>query len=410
MAYFAHTSKNGVFRIKGDKDVEISVFGIQIVSGSSSQLGFYKIYCSYMILKGKIGSINEVFPEKLIVKIKGIEEWFEKKSVGYSHADGKISISLEDRVVENLLSTDHFTIDIVCYVNFNFNYRENIVKEIVTIVISFKCKTTFLEAIKWEEKLRQVFSLFFRKQLRIEEVSFFIPEEDKEFFYAHSDPRDFYKGEIKHRNEAIIRYSDSILFNELLKIFLNAEPRLSKLMETYFLMELNHSLYNENAFLTWVFELDSFIKKGKQKNISRKEAMRGFSKNLTLKLDEKYDPLLEELFKKWLSISNERAKFYGESLQSRLVMYFSHRKFFKDLISINPDGFFKKIVKTRNHLVHPKLNLHEDVIPNKDMNLYQSKLRLLMYCIILIELGMDESLMVERLISNTSPIFTPLSS
>jgi len=292
---------------------------------------------------------------------------------------------------------DQVTIDLECYANFNFKYRDNIVKEIISIVIHFKSKTALPEALKWEEKLRQVFSLFFRKQLKIEEISFFIPEVDKEFFYAHSDSRDFYKGEIKHRNEAIIRYSDSILFKEFLEDFLKAGPRLSKLIETYFLMELNHSLYNENAFLTWVFELDAFIKKAKQKNVSKEDAFKDLSKELVQKLEQKNDHLLEELFNKWYVLTNEKTKFYGEALQNRLLRYFSSSRFFKELVSINPEDFFDKVVKTRNHLAHPILRPKKNLIPKQDMYFYQSKLRLIVYCIILLELGVDEDFLIQRL-------------
>lgn len=387
----------GVFRLKGGKDVEVSIFGIQVVSGSSSQLGLYEVYCQSMILKGKTNSMEEVFPKKMIVKIKGLEEWFEKKAVDYSHDGNKISISSEERIIETLFISDQVTIDLECYANFNFKFRDNIVREIVAIVIGFKGEISFPEAIKREEKLRQVFSLFFRKQLRIEEVSFFIPKVDKEFCYIHSDSRDFYGGEIKHRNEAIIRYSDSNLFEKFIKNFLNAEPRLEKLIETFFLMELNHSLYSENAFLTWVFELDAFIKKGEQGDISKDEAMKGFSNPLIDKIDQNNDPILNELFQKFYSLSNERAKFYGETLQTRLNSFFSNTRFFKDLVSSDPEGFFKKIVKTRNHLVHPKLDPNKDVIPTKDLYLYQSKLRLIVYCLILLNLGMNEDLLIERL-------------
>ena len=387
----------GVFRLKGDIDIEVSIFGIQIISGSSSQLGIYKIYAQSIILKGKTSSLEEVFPQKLIFKIKGLEEWFEGKAVEYSREGDKIAVFSEKRIVENILLTKDLSISLECYANFNFRYRDNVVREIVSIVVNFEKEISFKEGIKWEEKLRQVFSLFFRKQLLIEEISFFISEVDKEFFYAHSDSRDFYKGEIKHRNEAIIRYSDSILFQKILENFLIAEPRLAKLIETFFLMELNHSLYNENAFLTWVFELDAFIKKAKQKDISKPEAFKHLSKELVQKIEQNNDPFLKELFNKWYDLTNEKAKFYGEALQNRLVRYFSSSKFFREFISVNPEDFFDKIVKTRNHLAHPTLNPKKNIIPTQDMYVYQSKLRLIVYCIILLELGIDEDFLIERL-------------
>lgn len=387
----------GVFRLKGGKDIEVSIFGIQVISGSSSQLGIFKIYCQQIIVQGITSSLQEIFPQKLIIKIKGLEEWFEKKAVGYSHDDNKIAVFSEKRIVENILYTDDLSIELECYANFNFKYRDNVVREIVSIVVNFKKEISFTKGIKWEEKIRQVFSLFFRKQLKIEEISFFIPGVDKEFFYGHSDSRDFYKGEIKHRNEAIIRYSDSSLFQKVFENFLKAEPRLSKLIETFFLMELNHSLYNENAFLTWVFELDAFIKKAKQKDISKEEAFKNLSEELVQKLEQKNDPLLEELFKKWYDLTNEKAKFYGEALQNRLVRNFSSSKFFRELISINPEDFFDKVVKTRNHLAHPTLKPNKNVIPKHEMYVYQSKLRLTVYCIILLELGVDENFLVDRL-------------
>jgi hypothetical protein len=126
-------------------------------------------------------------------------------------------------------------------------------------------------------------------------------------------------------------------------------------------MELNHSLYNENAFLTLVFELDFFIKKGKQKNIPKEEAMKEFSLGLIHRLKKKDDNLLQELFEQWYSLANEKAKFNEESLQTRLVRFFSTKRFYIELISSDPEGFFKRIVKTRNHLVHPKLGPHSDV-------------------------------------------------
>lgn len=399
----------GVFRLKGGKDIEVSIFGIQVVSGSSSQLGIYKIYCQSMILNGETSLLETVFPKRLILKIRGIEDWFEKKTVEYSQEGRKISISSEEKIIENLFISDQVTIDLECYANFNFKLRDNIVREIVSIVISFKEQTSFPEAIKWEEKLRQVFSLFFRKQLRIEEASFFISKVEKEFFYVHSDSRDFYGGEIKHRNEAIIRYSDSTLFKGLIENFLNAEPRLVKLMETFFLMELNHSLYNENAFLTWVFELDSFIKKGKQKNIPRNEAIKEFTLGLAEKLEKNEDPFLGELFEKWYSLANEKTKFDEETLQTRLNRFFSNKRFFKELISSDPEGFFKRVVKTRNHLVHPKLEPNKDVIPTKDLYLYQSKLRLIVYCLILLNLGVNEDLLIERLKAIPYEIVKPIN-
>lgn len=399
----------GVFRLKGGKDIEVSIFGIQIVSGSSSQLGIYKIYCQSMILKSSTNSLESVFPQKLVLKIKGLEEWFEQKAVGHSHEGNKISVFSEKRIVEDILTTDQVSINLECYANFNIQYRDNIVKEFVTIVIGFKSNTNLFEALKWKEKIRRVFSLFFRKQLRVEEASFFIPEVDLEFFYVHSDSRDFYKRAIKHRNESIIRYSDSILFREVLKNFLLAEPRLSQLMETYFLMELNHSLYNVNAFLTWVFELDAFIKKAKQNDISKEEAVKDLSKELVQKLEQKNDPLLEELFNKWYALTNEKAKSFGEALQSRLLRYFSSSSFFQELISVNPEDFFDKVVKTRNHLAHPALKPKKNLIPNQDMPIYQSKLRLMVYCVILLELGVEERLLIERLKVIPYPIVKPLN-
>lgn len=239
-------------------------------------------------------------------------------------------------------------------------------------------------------------------------MSFFVPKVEKEFFYLHSDSRDFYRRGIKHRNEAIIRYSDSIEFKKLLKNFFHAESRLSRLMETYFLMELNHSLYSENAFLAWVFELESYLKKGKQRNISRDEAMKGLSENLILKLKKNYDPLLQELFQKYYSLANEKAKFNGDTLQSRLTRFFKNQTFFKELISTNPEDFFLRVVKTRNYLAHPKLDPHEKVLFGQDLYLYQDKLRLVVYCLIMIELGMDEQLLIDRLKSpihrNTKPL------
>lgn len=399
----------GVFRLREGKDFEVSIFGIQIGSYSSSQLGFYEIYCRSMIIKGKTLSLEEVFPEKLVVKIKGLEEWFEKKAVGYSHEDNKIAVFSEKRIVENLLKTDQVTIDLECYANFNFRYRDNIVKEIVCLVVDFKVLIPFPEAITWTEKLRQIFSLYFRKQLRIEEVSLFIPKVDTEFFYAQSDSRDFYKGKIKHRNEAIIRYSDSPLFKELIRNFLSTEPRLKKLIETFFLMESNHSLYSENAFLTWVFELDAFIKKSKQKDISKEEAFKNLSEELVQKLKQKNDPMLEELFNKWYALTNEKAKFYGEVLQNRLIRYFGSSKFFKELISTNPEDFFDKVVKTRNYLAHPTINPNKNVIQKEEMYVYQSKMRLIVYCVILLELGVDETLLIDRLKAIPYPIVKPLN-
>lgn len=399
----------GVFRLRDGKDFEVSIFGIQIGSYSSSQLGFYEIYCRSMIIKGKTLSLEEVFPQKLIVKIKGLEEWFEKKAVGFSDEDNRIAVFSEKRIVENLLETDEVAIDLECYANFNFKYRDKIVKEIVCLVVDFKELIPFPEAIKWTEKLRQIFSLYFRKQLWIEEVSLFFPKVDTEFFYAQSDSRDFYKGKIQHRNEAIIRYSDSPLFKEFIRNFLNTEPRLKKLIETFFLMESNHSLYSENAFLTWVFELDAFIKKAKQKDISKEEALKDFSKDLVKRLREDKDPLMRELFKKLYALSNEKAKFYGEALQNRLIRYFSSLEFFKELISTNPEDFFDKVVKTRNYLAHPTTNPKKNIIQKEDMYVYQSKLRLIVYCIILLELGVDETFLIDRLKAIPYPIVKPLN-
>lgn len=399
----------GVFRLKNGKDFEVSIYGIQIGSYSSSQLGFYEIYCRSMIVKGKTLSLEEIFPQKLIVKIKGLEKWFEKKAVGYSHEDNKISVFSEKRIVENLLKTDQVTIDLECYANFNFQYRDNIVKEIVCLVVDFKELIPFPEAIKWAEKLRQIFSFYFRKQLTIEEVSLFIPKVDTEFFYAQSDSRDFYKGKIQHGNDAIIRYSDSPLFKEFIRNFLNAEPRLKKLIETFFMMESNHSLFSENAFLTWVFELDAFIKKAKQKDISEEEAFKDLSKDLVQRLREDKDPLMRELFQKWYALSNEKAKFFGEALQNRLIRYFGSLKFFKELISTNPEDFFDKVVKTRNYLAHPTINPKKNVIQKEEMYVYQSKMRLIVYCIILLELGVDETLLIDRLKAIPYPIVKPLN-
>jgi hypothetical protein len=399
----------GVFRLKDGKDVEVSIFGIQIVSYSSSHLGFYKIYCKSIILNANTIKIEEVFPEKLVVKIRGLEEWFEKKGVHITNEGFKRILSFENRIIEEIYENEHVKIDLVCYVNFLYEYRNKTIKELVSFVVLSKNLIQFSESEKWIEKLRQICSLFFRKQLKIEEISFFVPEIDTECYYVYSDAMDYYKGEIKSRNEAIIRYSDTDLFRNLINNFLQAEPRLRKLMDTFFLMELNHSLYNENAFLTWVFELDSFIKKGKQKNISKREAMKDLSHRLISKLDEKDDPLLEELFKKWHSLSNEKAKFYGETLQARLVRYFGLRKFFKDLISTNSDDFFERVVKTRNHLAHPSLSPHSKVIPTKELFTYQSKLRLAVYCLILVELGMDEELMIQRMKASPASIIKPLN-
>lgn len=80
-----------------------------------------------------------------------------------------------------------------------------------------------------------------------------------------------------------------------------------------------------------------------------------------------------------------------------MVRYFSGRNFFTALISTDPEDFFERIVKTRNHFVHPTLKPHKKVILSKDMYLYQTKLRLLVYCVILLELGTDQDLMIERL-------------
>lgn len=398
----------GVFRLKDGKDYELSILEMQVVSYSASQLGFFEVFCKSLIINGQTISLEQVFPEKLTVKIKGLEEWFEKKAVDYSCESNKISVFSEERIIENLTFTDQVTIDLECYSLSNFKYRDIFIQEIVSIVVCFKEKIPFSKAVIWEEKLRQVFSLFFRKQLRVEEVSFFVPKVEKEFFYLHSDSRDFYQRGIKHRNEAIIRYSDSIEFKKLLKNFFHAESRLSRLMETYFQMELNHSLYSENAFLAWVFELDSFIKKGEQKDISKDEAMKGFSKQLINKVKKEDDPLFQKLFLKFYSLSNERAKFYGNSLQTRLITFFENKRFFEELISNNIEEFFLKIIKTRNNLAHPKLNPDEKVLFGQDLYLYQDKLRLIVYCLIMIELGMDEQLLIDRLKSpihrNTKPL------
>lgn len=173
-------------------------------------------------------------------------------------------------------------------------------------------------------------------------------------------------------------------------------------------MEGNHSLYSENAFLTWVFELDSFIKKGEQKDISKDEAMKKFSKPLINKIKKEDDPLLKELFKKYYSLANEKVKFNGDTLQSRLTRFFKNQTFFKELISTNPEDYFLRVVKTRNYLAHPKLDPHEKVLFGQDLYIYQDKLRLVVYCLIMIELGMDEQLLIDRLKSpihrNTKPL------
>lgn len=398
----------GVFRLKDRKDYEISIFGIQIVSGSSSQLGFYEVICSSMIVKLKINSIDEVFPEKLVIKISGLEEWFEKKAIEFSQNGKKISISSGEKIIENLFTSDQIKIDLECYANFNFKYRDNIVKEIVAIAITFKSQITLKEALKWEENLRRIFSLFFRKQLRVEEVSFFITMVENEYFYTHSDTRDFYKGEVKHRNEAVLRYSDTELFKNIISKYINLKPNVDRLLNTYFLIESNHSLYSENAFLTWIFELDSFIKKDKQQNISQQEVRKSFSKELTLKLEEGRDPLLQELFHHMYSLANEKAKFFENSLQSRLVRYFGEKQFFYELVSNDPEVFFDRVVKTRNYLAHPRIEPHEKVLFGKDLYIYQDKLRLIVYCLILLELGMDEQLLIDRLKNpiqrNTKPL------
>lgn len=116
-----------------------------------------------------------------------------------------------------------------------------------------------------------------------------------------------------------------------------------------------------------------------------------------MQLKQKNDPLLEELFNKWYDLNNEKAKFYGEALQNRLVRNFNSSKFFRELISINPEDFFDKVVKTRNHLAHPTLKSNKNVIPKHEMYDYQSKLRLTVYCIILLELGVDEDFLIGRL-------------
>ncbi|MEX2512349.1 MAG: HEPN domain-containing protein [Cyclobacteriaceae bacterium] len=399
----------GVFRLKEGKDIELSIFGIHVVSGSSSQLGFYKIYCKSMILNGQTSNLEEVFPEKLVLKISGLEEWYEKNTVEFSHEGEKFFLSAEKRIIEKVYSTEQIDVNLECYATFSFKCRYNSVKEIIELTVHFHESIEFSKAEKWIENLRKIFSLFFRKQLKIEEVSFIIPKVAKEFYYVHSDSRDFYHWKIKDKDEAIVRYSDANLFIEVIKNFLQAEPRLKKLMDSYFLMELNHSLYSENAFLTWVFELDSFIKKGNQKDISREEVMKGFSERLVSKITKKEDPLLEELFKKWYSISNEKAKFFGETLQIRLIRYFGHRRFFKEIISNHPEGFFEKVVKTRNFLAHPTLRPREKVIPPEQMYAYQSKLRLLVYCLILTELGMNEDLLIERLKSKSQGNLMPIN-
>jgi hypothetical protein len=387
----------GIFRLKGGEDFEVSVFGIQVVSGTSSQLGVYKIYCNSMILKEKISNLEEVFTEKLVLKISGLDEWHEKHAVKLKNGGRSISFSTEDSIIETIYVSDLIEIKLECYAISSFTYRNKKVKEVIELVVYFHDSIQFLEANKWIESLRQVISLFFRKQLKIEEVSFFLPEGDKKIYWVYSDSRDFYGREINHRNEAIIRYSDSFLFRKVIKNFLHAESRLKKLMDAYFLMEMNLSLYSENAFMTWVFELDAFIKKGKQRNIPKKDARKEFSEELNHKLEERNDPLLNELFDKWYSLSNEKAKFYGQTLQTRLVKYFGHRAFFKKLISTHPENFFEKVVKTRNYLAHPISKRGKKMIPSDKMYSFQSKLRLLVYCTILLELGVDEDLLIERL-------------
>lgn len=301
----------GVFRLKDGKDLEVSIFGLQIRSYSTSQLDFYDVVCKSMFINGHFLIVDKVIPQKVIINISGLEEWFEKRSVNFFRDGNRISLSSGSPIIESVYSCDHFTINIECYTNFSLGYRDNYVKEKVLLGVHFHKQIGFQDADQLTHKIRQVFSLFFRLQLKINNISFLFQYEAKEYYYIFSDSRDYFNGAKKNKNEAIIRYSDTELFKEVINNFLNAEPRLKRLMDTFFLMELNHSLYSENAFLIWVFELDFFIKKGKQKNIPREDAMKELSQTLISKLKNNDDPLLEELFEKWYCLSNEKAKFYG---------------------------------------------------------------------------------------------------
>lgn len=387
----------GVFRLKDRKDFEISIFGIHLKGYRTSSLDFLEILCQSLIIDGAYNDPKDAILKKVVIKLNGLEAWYDIHTVKSSYSINEVSIKSSPKIVEEIYSSDEFSLALICYGTFSFSYGKSDIKEIKAITIDIHSEMNLMAVKKLIEQIRQIFSLFYNKQLGILEISFSSLCNEEMQYFIFSDHNTYYHKEIKAKNESIIRYSDKEVFKKIISNYLNQKQNIKKVANTFFQIDLNNSTLSKNAFLTYVFELDSFIKKASQVKPSKKEAMRGFSQGLISEIESKSNQNINELFEKWYRLYCEKMYFNSENLQSRLIRNYEHQKFFLELISKNPKDFFNRIVKTRNHLTHPKSEIKVEVLTNHELQTYLSKLKVMIYSIILLDLGVDETFLVEKI-------------
>jgi len=84
-------------------------------------------------------------------------------------------------------------------------------------------------------------------------------------------------------------------------------------------------------------------------------------------------------------------------LNDKLYTVLENREFIKHLVTNDIKQFCDKVSATRNWHTHPRSIKPNNIIARDEMYNYTSALSIIVHCLILIELGMDEAFLIKRL-------------
>jgi hypothetical protein len=319
------------------------------VTATSSGIGGYdtKISCKYVLTGLQINDEENLNFTQLSVTMPSLRSWFNKRIFEQINIyDGDISLIKNDTI--QLSAFERFSLEVGFGINYNLN-KEGGLNINDTAILRIKARNerlTLWEFIDIYKKFKKLIAFIGVFETGEDNFTFF----DKEVKHSNSNELahlNFYRKQyifkdngidaIKKVNHSIIENDIDCILQKWYNLYDLSDP-IDLVLEKYF----NPKLSLESFFLNSCFAIEIFHRRFRKNERYSKAEFRRIKKEI---LSNIKDEEANKFFNDKLAYANEPS--FRERLES----------FIEDFQMILPhsfdiNDFIKRIVNTRNHIVH----------------------------------------------------------
>ncbi len=360
-----------------------TLFETQLGSHRVSEIAEASFYSQYLILGELLDSIQFVIIKEVIMTPGFINQWVLNSEIQTNKYKDGISLKYINREPKVLFEDDNAQVRLNFSASTHWNRYTASITQKTQVQVKLNSTVNLAGAFDLVDQVRKLFTLLINASIPIDDIHLKLAIDQNYVQIFRSDNRT-YSREGKMKAQMIpFTLNELNNYSSIITNWFLLSEGLTVLTNRYLELVNNNQLYTHVSFQSLVGIIEGFAKKS--------EAKLKWSKNVKRHLDRVPDQNSREFFRSLLAQRDQ------VTLLNKFLSVLDNKKFVTELITDDLNRFCKRVVETRHWYTHPLLTKKKEVISEKELSLYERTLRLTVYCLILLELGMDEDYMIKRL-------------